>query len=65
MVREAKAGGQREEVLPNVKRSEFHRDSRQHVTAWRWEVELRGKQEATRVKPLFTFQAVPSKELKP
>jgi hypothetical protein len=64
MVRETQPGGQREEVLPQVKASGFHRDSRRQVTSWRWELELRGRQEVTRVRPLFTFQAVPREGLK-
>ena len=48
------------EVLPEVKSSRMESDPRRHVTAWRWEVELRGRQKVARVKPLFTFQAVTS-----
>jgi hypothetical protein len=65
VVRETRPGGQREEVLPRVKASEFHRDSRRHVTGWRWELELRGRQEVTRVRPLFTFLAVPRQVIEP
>jgi hypothetical protein len=48
-------------VLMNVKATGFVRDSRQHVTAWRWELELqkRSRQHGT-VQPLFTFIAVPT-----
>jgi hypothetical protein len=63
--REEAPGGQQLEVLPNVKASDFHRDAHRHVTAWRWELELRGKQTATRVQPLFTFQAVAPTEVQP
>jgi hypothetical protein len=63
--REESPGGQREELLSSVRTSEFHRDPRQHVTAWRWELELQGKQKVARVKPLFTFQTVVRAEVKP
>jgi hypothetical protein len=65
VLRESTPGGQREEVLSGVKATEFRREARRQVTAWRWELELRGKQEVSRVKPMFTFQAVALKELKP
>ena len=65
VVREAQPGSASSEVLSGVKRSEFVRDARQQVVAWRWEIELRGKTEASRVAPLFTFQAVSAKESTP
>lgn len=63
--REETPGGRREEVLANVKVSEFHRDLYRHATAWRWELELQGRQKVARVRPLFTFQAVARTEPKP
>ena len=63
--REESPGGRREVVLPNVKTSGFFRDSRQHVVGWRWELELQGKQEVSRVKPMFSFLAVAPREVKP
>jgi hypothetical protein len=35
-------------------------ERRQHVTAWRWEIELPTKKNTAQVHPLFTFEAVPS-----
>lgn len=51
-------------LLAGVVRSEFLRDPRTNVIAWRWEVELAGRQKVARVRPLFTFQAVESTEAK-
>lgn len=53
------------DLLPNVKSSRMEPDPRRHVTAWRWELELQGRQKVARVKPLFTFQAVPAFGAKP
>ena len=53
------------DLLPNVKSSRMEPDPRQHVTAWRWELELQGRQKVARVKPLFTFLAVPAPGVKP
>ena len=53
------------DLLPNVKSSLMEPDPRGHVTAWRWELELQGRQKVARVKPLFTFQAVPAAGVKP
>jgi hypothetical protein len=40
-------------------------DQRQYVTAWRWELELqpraKGSVKPGRVRPLFTFLAVPER----
>jgi hypothetical protein len=54
-------------LLPNVKASDMHLESRKVVPAWCWELELqprsRGTIPASKVRPLFTFLAVPgSKE---
>ena len=50
-------------LLPNVKSSTMQPDPREHVTAWRWELELQPRTTASvkpgRVRPLFTFIAVP------
>jgi len=63
--REEVPGGRHEVVLPNVKLSGFFRDSRRHVAGWRWELELQGKQEVSRVKPMFSFLAVAPQEVRP
>jgi hypothetical protein len=48
-------------VLSNVKNFQMESDPRQNVTCWRWELELepRRKGQVTRLRPLFTFTAVP------
>lgn len=48
-------------VLANVKTSDFIADARQNVKAWRWELELRTHpKRVIRIRPLFTFIAVPA-----
>jgi hypothetical protein len=51
--------------LEHVKSSTMEIDTRQNVTAWRWELELQTKRAQASVRPLFTFTAVPTKEAKP
>jgi prepilin-type N-terminal cleavage/methylation domain-containing protein len=46
-------------VLPNVKSSQIEIDRRDRVTAWRWELELQSQRKNAKVRPLFTFEAVP------
>jgi hypothetical protein len=50
-------------LLPNVKSSIMQSDPREYVTAWRWELELQPRATRSvkpgRVRPLFTFIAVP------
>ena len=52
-------------LLPNVKSSTMTADPREQVTAWRWELELatrtQGSVKPGRVRPLFTFIAVPER----
>jgi len=52
-------------LLPSVKSSTMTADPRQHVTAWRWELELQprasGSVKPSRIRPLFTFTAVPGR----
>ena len=52
-------------VLLRVQASHMEADARQHVTAWRWELELQLKDAQKRTKPSFTFLAVAPKETKP
>jgi hypothetical protein len=47
------------QFLPRIKSSRMEADRRNHVTAWRWEVELDARRKGARVVPLFTFEAVP------
>ena len=56
--------GQWSQLLANVQSSAMEPDPRQNVKAWRWELELkprlRGAAKAGRIRPLFTFLAVPA-----
>jgi type II secretory pathway pseudopilin PulG len=48
-------------VLEHVKNSSFAADQRKTVSAWRWEVELQTyRKSVARMRPLFTFIAVPA-----
>jgi len=49
-------------LLPAVKNSQMQKDTRDDVTGWRWELELQTTNKLARVRPLFTFMAVPLKE---
>ena len=55
--------GQWSKVLDHVESSTMERDPRRAVTAWRWELELQVKAHGSfkpgRIRPLFTFLAVP------
>jgi hypothetical protein len=52
-------------LLSDVKSSAMYASPRQKVTAWQWEVELlaraKGYSKPGRVRPLFTFTAVPER----
>ena len=52
-------------VLEQVKSSTMAADKREYVTAWRWELEIqprgKGSVKPGRVRPLFTFLAVPER----
>jgi len=56
-------------LLTNVKSSAMEPDRRQSVTAWRWELELKprvkGVVKPSRIRPLFTFLAVPQTSAMP
>jgi hypothetical protein len=56
-------GGAWTRVLSRVKSSDMTADQRDRVTAWRWELELEPRRVASarpsRIRPLFTFLAVP------
>lgn len=49
-------------VLDGIESSDMKRESRPHVTVWRWELELQSKAHGSfrpgRVRPLFTFLGV-------
>jgi type II secretory pathway component PulJ len=48
------------EVLPRVKASRILKDAHKDVTSWRWELELATRKKVVRLRPLFTFEAVPA-----
>lgn len=50
--------GARAIALKQVKVSTMSIDPRQHVNAWRWELELTSPKKIVLVRPLFTFTAV-------
>ena len=52
-------------MFERVKQGRFIADQRDDLTAWRWEVELKPGKKEPRVKPWFTFLAVPTQEKKP
>ena len=58
------AGTKARPVLERVKSSSMQPDSRQRVTAWRWELEMQTKRAQASVRPLFTFVSVPGSEVK-
>lgn len=55
-------------LMANVAKSGMQSELRQKVTAWRWELELRprskGATKASKMRPLFTFFAVPERSSK-
>jgi type II secretory pathway pseudopilin PulG len=55
---ERKTGGTFLPLLKNVKASSMQRTERQHVTAWRWELELNTRGKNAKLQPLFQFEAV-------
>jgi hypothetical protein len=57
--RRSREGGPWTVLLPQVKSSQMQPDVRTRVTAWRWELELIQSRKNARVRPVFTFQAVP------
>ena len=52
-------------ALTRVKASRMEPDTRAHLTAWRWEVELQMKDDKKHTRPLFTFLAPAPTEKKP
>jgi hypothetical protein len=57
--RQGRASGPWVVVLPRVQSSSMTADPRERVTAWRWELALKSTAREARVKPVFTFEAVP------
>ena len=58
-------GGPWTRLLESVKSSRMTADERQFVAAWRWELEIQprsiGSVRPSRLRPLFTFLAVPER----
>jgi Tfp pilus assembly protein FimT len=51
-------------VLSNVKATSFVPVERREISAWHWELELQTRRKRlSRIQPLFTFIAVPAREL--
>ncbi len=48
------------QLLPKVTSSRMEADARREVRAWRWELELAVYRKGARIRPLFTFEAVPN-----
>ncbi len=46
-------------LLEHVKTSRMEPVRLKHVTSWQWQLELKGRDKKSRVRPLFHFQAVP------
>ena len=59
ILRQAGADAPWRVLLSKVQTSQMAGDPRAQVTAWRWELELQPARKAVRVRPLFTFLAVP------
>ena len=49
----------RQIILKNLRSSRMFADQRGSVTTWRWEIELRSEKKEPKLRPLFSFQAVP------
>jgi hypothetical protein len=50
-------------ILNRVKTISISPEAREHVAAWRCEMELEPRRKSARVQPLFTFYAVPASRL--
>ncbi len=50
-------------ILNRVKTVSISPEAREHVAAWRCEMELEPRRKSARVQPLFTFYAVPASPL--
>lgn len=52
-------GGPWGQLLTNVASSTMSADARQTLTAWKWELELAPGKKSPRIRPQFTFEALP------
>ena len=57
--RQQAAGAPWTVLLPRVETSSMTVDRRKHVTAWRWELTLKTTARQVRLRPVFSFEAVP------
>jgi Tfp pilus assembly protein PilE len=53
------AANRSEVFLADVKDSKMIEERRGNIVGWRWELELQRRRKEVRVRPLFTFMAVP------
>jgi Tfp pilus assembly protein FimT len=60
VLRRSAIGAEWQVAHSSVQQSKMIRDSRAHVTAWRWELELKTRRQPALVRPLFTFTAATS-----
>jgi Tfp pilus assembly protein PilE len=65
VVRRAGTNAPGQTFLPRVKASRFVPDPRQHITAWRWDVELQPGPRPGRTPPWFSFLAVANPKTAP
>lgn len=52
-------------VLPRVKSSAMTLEVRNQISAWRWELTLASRTRSVRLKPMFSFAAVPGTKASP
>jgi hypothetical protein len=46
-------------VVDGVEAASFESDRREFAAAWRWNLELKRRRHSSRLRPMFTFSAVP------
>lgn len=51
----------RQVILKNLLASRMFSDHQSSLVTWRWEIELRNDREKAKIRPLFSFQAVPTR----
>lgn len=60
--RKAGANAPEEAILHGIKASRFSAAPGKSISAWRWEIELKGSERAGVTRPLFSFTAVPTEQ---
>ncbi|MDB6056555.1 MAG: hypothetical protein JWO95_399, partial [Verrucomicrobiales bacterium] len=58
------APGQQPRNLTRVLSSQMEQDRREKASGWKWEIELQHNRKDLQFRPLFTFEAVTSNEVK-